>query len=83
MVIADPDYDLGAGAQSVQTDAGATLERQSRDMVRYASHFDRLPGTRAEGYHIASMLGIKALEGGSATKRNVEDARSPGILHIA
>ena len=83
MVIADPDYDLEAGAKSVQTDTGATPERQSRDMVRYASHFGPLPGTRVEGEHVAAMLGIKALEEGSATKRNVEDARSPSILHIA
>ena len=83
IVIADPDYDLQAGAKSVQTGAGAEQQRQSRDMVRYASHFMRLPGTRVEGEHIAAMLGVKALEGGSATKRTVEDARSPRILHIA
>ena len=47
------------------------------------SHFERLPGTREEGERIAAMLGVKALEGGAATKRSVEDARSPGILHIA
>ena len=46
-------------------------------MARYASHFERLPGTRVEGERIAAMLGVKALEGGSATKRSVEDARSP------
>jgi len=51
--------------------------------VRYASHFMRLPGTRVEGERIAAMLGVKALEGGSATKRSVENARSPRILHIA
>ena len=83
VVIADPDYDLEAGAKSVQTQGEAAQERQSRDMVRYASHFERLPGTRVEGEHIAAMLGVKALEGGSATKRKVEDARSPRILHIA
>jgi CHAT domain-containing protein len=83
VVIADPDYDLSADAKSVQPEEGTGQERQSRDMVRYASHFDRLPGTRAEGDHIASMLGVKALEGDSATKRKVEDARSPRILHIA
>jgi CHAT domain-containing protein/tetratricopeptide (TPR) repeat protein len=83
IVIADPDYDLQAGARSVETGAGAEQQRQSRDMVRYASHFMRLPGTRVEGERIAAMLGVKALEGGSATKRNVEDARSPRILHIA
>ncbi len=82
LVIADPDYDLEAGA-NVQAGEGASQERQSRDMARYASHFPRLPGTRVEGESIAAMLGVKALEGGSATKRTVEDARSPRILHIA
>ena len=81
MVIADPDYDLETGAKSVQTDTGATLERRFRDI--FPSHFERLPGTRVEGERIAAMLGVKALEGGAATKRSVEDARSPGILHIA
>ncbi|MGO8944244.1 MAG: tetratricopeptide repeat protein [Syntrophobacteraceae bacterium] len=83
IVIADPDYDLQAGAQSFQTGAGAEQQRPSRDMIRYASHFMRLPGTRVEGERIAAMLGVKALEGGSATKRSVENARSPRILHIA
>ena len=81
MVIADPDYDLEAGAKSVQTDTGASRERQFRDV--FPSHFERLPGTRVEGDHVAAMLGVKALEGGSATKRSVEDARSPRILHMA
>ncbi|MGA2401542.1 MAG: tetratricopeptide repeat protein [Syntrophobacteraceae bacterium] len=83
VVIADPDYDLEAGGKSVQTQGGAAQERQSRDMGDIASHFESLPGTRVEGEHIAAMLGVKALEGGSATKRKVEDARSPRILHLA
>ncbi len=83
IVIADPDYDLEAGAKSDQTGADKAQQRQSREMVRYASHFARLPGTREEGEHIAAMIGVKALEGGAATKRTVEDARSPRILHIA
>ncbi len=108
MVIADPDYDLQAGAKNLEADAGAgrareapgkevgaghardelsdtgaEQQRQSRDMVRFAAHFNRLPGTQAEGESIAAMLGVKALEGDSATKRSVEDAHSPGILHIA
>ncbi len=90
IVIADPDYDLGGGAGAPPTESAATLAgapsapaAPSRDMVRYASHFDRLPGTRVEGEHIAAMLGVQALEGGSATKRSVEDVRSPHILHIA
>jgi CHAT domain-containing protein/tetratricopeptide (TPR) repeat protein len=83
MVIADPDYDLEAGTESAQTGGDKGQERQSRDMVRYASRFERLPGTRVEGESIAAMLGVKTLEGGSATKRTVEEARSPRILHIA
>jgi tetratricopeptide (TPR) repeat protein/CHAT domain-containing protein len=83
IVIADPDYDLEAGGKAVQTGETAPRERQSRDMARYASHFERLPGTRVEGEHIAGMLGVKTLEGGAATKRQVEVVRSPRILHIA
>jgi CHAT domain-containing protein/tetratricopeptide (TPR) repeat protein len=83
IVIADPDYDLEASAKSDQTGVDKAQQRQSREMVRYAPHFARLPGTREEGEHIAAMIGVKALEGGAATKRTVEDARSPRILHIA
>ncbi len=83
IVIADPDYDLEAGAKIDQRGVDRAQQRRSREMVRYASHFARLPGTREEGEHIAAMIGVKALEGEAATKRTVEDARSPRILHVA
>ncbi len=83
VVIADPDYDLETGGKTVQTRETALRERQSRDMTRYASHFERLPGTRVEGEHIAGMLGVKPFEGGAATKLQVEVVRSPRILHMA
>jgi hypothetical protein len=58
--------------------------RLSRDLTRTASHFGRLPGTRAEGQAIANLLGIPpwlddiALEG-----RLKAICRSPRILHLA
>jgi tetratricopeptide (TPR) repeat protein/CHAT domain-containing protein len=83
VVIADPDYDLEADAKTARSEEAAAQGKRSRDMARYASHFERLPGTRLEGEHIAEMLGVKPFEGGSATKRQIEDSRSPRILHIA
>jgi tetratricopeptide (TPR) repeat protein/CHAT domain-containing protein len=83
VVIADPDYDLEADAKTPRREETTPQARQSRDMARYASHFERLPGTRLEGEHVADMLGVKTLEGGTATKRQVEGAHSPRILHIA
>jgi tetratricopeptide (TPR) repeat protein/CHAT domain-containing protein len=83
LVIADPDYNLELDAKTAQTGQTAARERQSRDMAGYASRFERLPGTRVEGEHIADMLGVKPIEGGLATKRQLENANSPRILHIA
>src|SRR5262249_58994325 len=45
VVLADPDFDLGAAAPAPATPPG----RRSRDLRAGAIHFPRLPGTRAEG----------------------------------
>ena len=58
--------------------------RRSRDLHSEEIHFDRLPGTRAEGEAIGLFLGVRpeldamALEGRLKTS-----CRSPRILHIA
>jgi tetratricopeptide (TPR) repeat protein/CHAT domain-containing protein len=83
IVIADPDYDFESGGKESQTGNTVDPARQSRDMTRYASRFDRLAGTRVEGEHIADMLGVKPIEGDFATKPQLENVHSPRVLHIA
>jgi CHAT domain-containing protein len=60
--------------------------RRSRDLDRdrSAHHFDRLPGTRAEGERVAAMLGVSPWLGSSALEARLKTAcRSPRILHLA
>lgn len=82
MVVADPDYDLDAGAQLPQPDDAVPV-RQSRDFLRGVQQFHRLPGTRVEGERVAAMLGVSPIEGSRATKEEIMGARSPRILHVA
>jgi CHAT domain-containing protein len=83
-VAADPDYDLeGAERQGGGSEQAPESRGALRDLSRYSVHFSRLPGTRAEGEHIAEMLGVAPLEGEQATKGRIEAVRSPRILHLA
>jgi hypothetical protein len=58
--------------------------RRSRDLAHEPYHFDRLPGTRAEGEAIGRLLGVRpwldvaALEG-----RLKSRCSSPRVLHLA
>ena len=52
-------------------------------IVGKESAFERLPGTREEGEAIASMLGVEALVGKSATKEAIFSRPRPRVLHIA
>lgn len=84
--MADPDYDLEIGVQTVQTEKpGKTTSsgRQSRDLLRSAPHFNRLPGTRAEGERIAALLHVTPLLDRNASKEGLRAHPSPRILHIA
>jgi CHAT domain-containing protein len=79
---------IGTPAQSVPivpTTARAA-GRHSRDLDRDRSayHFDRLPGTRAEGERIAARLGVSPLLDAAALESRLKTAcRSPRILHLA
>jgi CHAT domain-containing protein len=47
-------------------------------------HFDRLPGTRAEGERIAALLGVSSWQDRDALEgRLKQKCRSPRILHLA
>ncbi|HSR11422.1 MAG TPA: CHAT domain-containing tetratricopeptide repeat protein [Thermodesulfobacteriota bacterium] len=78
LVIADPDFDLGVtGAPGP-----ATPGRQSRALDR-ALCFNPLPGTRAEGEHVAARLGVRPHCGDGALKARLRSIPPPRILHIA
>jgi CHAT domain-containing protein len=60
--------------------------RRSRDLERDRSryHFDRLPGTRAEGEAIAGLLGVQPwIDAAALEGRLKSGCRSPRILHLA
>jgi CHAT domain-containing protein/tetratricopeptide (TPR) repeat protein len=83
MVTADPDYDLNGIAQPLSTAETAPEGKLSRALLRNSPRFERLPGTRTEGEHIADMLGVKPLVDTSASKGQLKAIHSPRILHIA
>jgi CHAT domain-containing protein len=88
LLFADPDFDLEADGRSVPDfvpTAGAA-GRRSRDLDRRrdAYHFDRLPGTRAEGERVAALLGVRPALGAAATEGRLKaECHSPRILHLA
>ena len=66
--------------------APPSVGRHSRDLVRDRSayHFDRLPGTRAEGEQVAKLLEVSPwLDNTALEGRLKSDCRSPRILHLA
>jgi tetratricopeptide (TPR) repeat protein len=84
LVLADPDFDLGGTERQPREQFAPTASRHSRDLVRSGYHFDRLPGTRAEGDHIADLLKIRPWMDGDASEGRLKaDCRSPRILHLA
>jgi CHAT domain-containing protein/tetratricopeptide (TPR) repeat protein len=84
LVAADPDFNL-SGVETQPHSIGAALRgRPSRDT--YINDLDslaELPGTREEGEHIASMLGVKPWLGKDVLEARIKDCRSPRILHLA
>ncbi len=88
LLFADPDFDLEANVRSVPDLGGAAraIGRHSRDMDRQhvGQYFHRLPGTRAEGQRVATLLGIRPVLGTAATEGRLKaECRSPRILHLA
>ena len=74
--------------QSVPTLAttASSAGRHSRDLDRDRSayHFDRLPGTRAEGERVAALLDVSPWLDATALEGRLKTAcHSPRILHLA
>jgi CHAT domain-containing protein len=82
LVAADPDFDLGVGADT-PTPAAPVPFRLSRDLDSNRYHFARLPGTCAEGECVAGRLGVQPLLAGAALEGRLKTCRSPRILHLA
>ena len=82
LVLADPDYDLGAETEP-RPPGQVRQARRSGDFLRGIHRFQRLPGTRLEGERVAAMLGVTPFVDGRASRRELENARSPRILHVA
>src|SRR5262249_55517464 len=57
--------------------------RLSRDLDRGRYHFQRLPGTRAEGERVGRRPGAKPLLAGAALESRLKARGSPRILHLA
>lgn len=68
LVVADPDFDLGYD----DTPTGGR-----------GTPFRPLPGTRAEGQRIASLLGETPLSRAEVLEARLKNIRSPRILHFA
>ena len=77
LVVADPDYDLGAEeADNIDTPTGFST-RELPGIVY------RLPGTFEEGKQIANLLDAQLLIGEAALSKTLKSCQSPLILHIA
>jgi CHAT domain-containing protein len=84
VVIADPDFDLGASGGPPAAPGGVTAPgRHAPDLPRDTLHFRRLPGTRAEGERVAGLLSVEPWLGEAALEARVKACRSPRILHLA
>jgi len=88
LVVADPDFDLEAEGRPIADleDSTRTTGRRSRDLDRDrgAYHFHRLPGTRAEGRRVGTLLDVEPwLDGEALEGRLKAECRSPRILHLA
>ncbi len=96
VVLADPNYDgpRGAGPQSGEGQStpgapakmalpGAGRDQLRSELNRRIVQFKPLPGTRAEGIAIASLLGVEPLLGAEASERRLKAVRSPLVLHVA
>jgi CHAT domain-containing protein len=84
LVIADPNFDLGAQNGLPSTPPEMTRGRRSRDIRDHLKPLPLLPNTGYEGKWIAKKLGVSPWLGGDALEgRLKERCRSPRILHLA
>lgn len=83
VVVADPDFDLSDDGRIPSTRADAPASRQSRDLGVTGLCFDRLPGTRDEGTHIAQLLRVRPWLQHDVLEGRVKGVSSPWIFHLA
>jgi CHAT domain-containing protein len=83
VIVADPEFDLGAGSPPSGAEAPAAVARTSRDLDRGTLRFPRLPGTLDEGREVAALLGVEPWLGEAAADGRVKGCHAPRILHLA
>jgi CHAT domain-containing protein/tetratricopeptide (TPR) repeat protein len=81
LVIAGPDFDLGAAVPAVRK--RPRRAGPLREMTRSARRFPPLPGTLAEGREVAGWLGVKPVAGPAAVEARMKRSASPRVLHVA
>lgn len=84
LVLADPDFDarITGDTSSDPTDQ-APLRREPQPDQWRSRRWQRLPGTRAEGMAIHSLLGGTLVLDHQAVATRLGEAQSPRILHLA
>lgn len=88
VVMADPDYDAqpprrGGAAQAGEEKPMAGAAELRDGLTRAGIRFGRLPGTRAEGIAVASLLHVQPLLGADASEPRLKAIASPLVLHVA
>lgn len=76
---ADGDADRAAPGQTDQTDPADRREGVLGKLARLAP----LPGAREEGQLVARLLNVRPLLGDAATEQQLQQARSPWLVHLA
>jgi CHAT domain-containing protein/tetratricopeptide (TPR) repeat protein len=84
------DSELPPTADTAVAQSDPTMTRRpsppaslSRDLPRASLRFDPLPGTQAEGWDVARLLGVEPVLGPAAVESWVKKAYSPRVLHLA
>ena len=73
LVLADPDFDLSSAPTTTLTSPSGSEDPP----------FARLPGTRLEGEHIATLLGVPPRFERAVLEAQLKATRAPRLLHIA
>ncbi|MCI0564194.1 MAG: CHAT domain-containing protein, partial [Nitrososphaera sp.] len=83
LVIADPDFDLGAVTTQPQSKISEPPGRRSSNPDLSEIVFDPLPGARTEGEYIANKLKAEPWLGTKALEKRIKACCSPRIMHLA
>ena len=84
LVIANPDFDLGACDRRLVPPTTRESAWSLRQILRRYEPFQPLPGTRLAGESVAAALGVTCRQGPAALDASLrKQCRSPRVLHLA